>query len=113
MMALSDNITALLKDNGFIVSEWLLPSSRPNMEEVKPPYVVVNDVEGYGIYANGKLVLPIEAVNVHFVYRGVAETDMVLLEKLKKQLEPYGYTWKKEKFSAERVMLCTFTLEGK
>lgn len=111
-MALSDNITALLKDNGFVVSEWLLPSSRPNMESVKPPYAVVNDVEGHGIYANGQLVLPVEAVDVHFVYRGVSEADEEQLEKLKELLKPYGYTWKKEKFSAERVMLCTLTMEG-
>ena len=111
-MALSDKITALLKEEGFVVSEWLLPSSRPNMEEVKPPYTVVQDIEGYGLYANGKLVIPLEAVDVHFVYKGVSEADLALLEKLKALLAPYGYTWKKEKFSAERVMLCTFTLEG-
>ena len=111
-MALSDKITKLLQDNGFTVSEWLLPSSRPNMQEVKPPYAVVQDVEGHGVYANGKLVIPVEAVNVHFVYRGVIESDEELLSKLKKLLEPYGSEWKKEKFSAERVMLCTFTMEG-
>lgn len=106
---LHEQITELLQANGFIASEWLLPSQN-NGSAVKPPYVVVNDVDGYGIYADGKLVIPIEKVGVHFVYR--SDKDSEEETRLDELLKPFGYSWTKEKFSAERVMIKTYTLEG-
>lgn len=105
---LHEEVTELLQANDFIASEWLLPTQKG--ATVKPPYVVVNDVDGHGIYADGKLVIPFETVNVHFIFRG--DKDTTEETKLDELLKPFGYTWTKEKFSAERVMIKTYTLEG-
>lgn len=105
-MSLYDDVLAAVGETGVRVSEWLISD---NGRRIEPPYVCVADVEGSGIYADGKIVIPIETVKVYIVYTP-NKADVV--ELIKSRLEPYGYAWQKEKFSAERVMICTLTIEG-
>lgn len=105
-MALYDEVLAAVKETGVRVSEWLISEGG---RRIDPPYICVADVEGNGIYADGALVIPYETVKVYIVYTP-NQADVV--EQVKAKLEPYGYAWQKEKFSAERVMICTLTIEG-
>lgn len=105
-MALKDDICGRLKAAGLTVSEWLISDGgRP----IKPPYACVCDVEGHGVYADGKCVIPIDTVKVHVVYTPASED---FLRRVTDTLREYGTEWQKEKFSAERVMICTLTIEG-
>lgn len=105
-MALKDDIIGKLKAARLTVSEWLISDGgRP----IKPPYACVCDVEGHGVYADGRCVIEVETVKVHVVY---TPQSAEFLEQVKGLLREYGSEWEKEKFSAERVMICTLTIEG-
>lgn len=105
-MALKDDICGKLKAAGLTVSEWLISDGG---RAIKPPYACVCDVEGHGVYADGKCVIPIDTVKVHVVYTPASED---FLQRVTDTLREYGTEWIKEKFSAERVMICTLTIEG-
>lgn len=105
-MELQKKILEIVKAMGIPVTDWLISE---NGRIYKPPYACVSDVDGHGIYADGKIVIPIETVRVQLVY---TPDDDITVSKIKTALEPYGYEWQKEKFGAERVMIMTLTVEG-
>lgn len=108
-MTLHEIILDLLTKENIKVSEWLITEDGKTL--IRPPYVCICDVEGYGVYADGKLAIPIEAVKIHVVY---TPTNENFFEQVKGVLSRagYGYKWEKEKLTAERVMIGTLTVEG-
>lgn len=104
-MAFHDEVAALFTSSNITVSEWFLPSQ----STVKPPYAVVCDTNGEGVYADGKLIFGTESVKVHFVYKSniSGNEQCTLIDTL---LKPYGYSWNKESIGAERVLVKTYNL---
>lgn len=105
VLTFHEEIKALFTSNNITVSEWFLPSQ----STVKPPYAVICDTNGEGVYADGKLIFGTESVKVHFIYKGTT-ADKALCSYVDEILKPYGYTWNKESIGAERVLVKTYNL---
>lgn len=106
-MKLTDKIIQILEAEEIRVSEWLVTDS--SGKNIRPPYVCVMDEEGSGVWADGICIIPTVRVSVHAVFR---EDDKRFFEQVRRLLAAYGGSWKKEKYSAERVLIATLEING-
>lgn len=107
-MKLIETIENALKSAGITVSEWLITANNTR-DVIKPPYVCISDVQGNGIFADGKCVIEISTINVRVIY---TPEQVGTFDKVNEILQGMGYGgWLKEKISADRVMMATLTVE--